>query len=115
MNYSKKQIDLLAEEMHEWTKNNINSIWINDFAIMKEIPAKILSEFAKRNKKFKEALTLVKDIHESRIVNKGLDKSTNATFIMFILKNIHGWKTNPDTTTADEEKIPEINLISKSE
>ena len=116
MNYSKKQIEKLADELIEWMnekdeKGNEKNWWINNFAIEKKIPVKEFRDLEKKNKKFKSALEYATEIQEAKIVEKGIGKQSNATFIMFILKNIHGWKTNPESV-QEEEKIPEINLVS---
>lgn len=111
---SKEEIEELADELIDWFKDE-NNIFLKNFAVHKGFPARKISEYANKNKYFEEKLALAKDIQESRLVDKGLGKKVisnngdsnkvspnkvSSNFIIFMLKNIAGWRER----FADEKK-----------
>ncbi len=66
--------------------------WLKGFAIEKGFPAQNLSEWARANKKFSEALKMAKDRQEYRLVGLGLSRDHNSAMPIFALKNCAGWR-----------------------
>ena len=101
----------LADELIEWFKVEEN-IYLKNFAIQKGFPARKISEYANKNKYFEEKLALAKDIQESRLVNKMIGNNPSPPFIIFLLKNIAGWRDR-FADEKGEKNIPTIKLVLK--
>ncbi|HEY5122229.1 MAG TPA: hypothetical protein VIK14_00690 [Ignavibacteria bacterium] len=99
----------LADELIEWFKVEEN-IYLKNFAIQKGFPARKISEYANKNKYFEEKLALAKDIQESRLVNKMIGNNPSPPFIIFLLKNIAGWRDR-FADEKGEKNIPTIKLV----
>jgi hypothetical protein len=114
MKYSKRRLKILAEELTQWIKDDEN-FWVNSFAVEKGITIIKFKELVDSDETLSDAYKLAKDTQECKIIDMGMKKSGNATFISFILKNVHGWKTNPDTIPEGDEKVPMIQFVTKEE
>lgn len=101
--YTKGYIEKAAVELENFMKQQ-NNFFLKDFAVMKGFSAQRLSEFSKKNEKFKEAMERAKDIQESKLIKLGMQKGANQAFIIFILKNVSGYRDR----TEIEQKITEI-------
>lgn len=107
--YTKRYIDNAAEELEKFMRQQ-NNYFLKDFAVMKKISAQRLSEFAKKNEKFKESLEKAKDIQESKLIKMGMQKGANQAFVIFLLKNVAGYR---DRTEVEQKitELPEIKFI----
>ena len=108
---SKKELEMLADELIEWFKDEEN-VYLKNFAILKGFPASYISKYSKRSKYFNEKHALAKDIQESRLVQMGLDKKVSSNFLIFMLKNTAGWRDR-FTDENEEKTAPSIKLVLK--
>jgi hypothetical protein len=106
-----KEYKELADEMIEWFKEKDN-IFLKNFSVMKGFPATSISKYARKNKYFKEKLSLAKDIQEGKLVQRGLKKEVNSNFAIFMLKNTAGWRDR-FADEKEEKNIPSIKLVLK--
>jgi hypothetical protein len=88
-----------AEELIKWCENSGN-LYFKTFALKRGYHPQRLSEWAKTNIKFAEALSLATAWQESKLVDGGLTSSFNSGFTKFVLINKHDWKDK-----AEEQQV----------
>ena len=92
-------IEKEAEALLEWSQNSTN-LFFNTFALKRGYAPQRLSEWAKKNDKFREAYELATAWQESKLVEGGLKSSLNSGFTKFVLVNKHEWKEKVEETKA---------------
>lgn len=91
-----------ARELLKWIEDE-NNIYLTNFCVKRKIREVVLSEWAKKNAVFSEALAFAKDVQRARLVNGGLFEHTNPGFTKFVLVNNHREHFRPESQiTADE-------------
>lgn len=74
------------------------------FCNKRRIPPKLMSEWAERSSKFREALELFESICLEKLVRAGLTKSVDSGFATFVLKNTQGWKDRSEIENKETGK-----------
>lgn len=100
--YTKESLNVLAEELLEFYSDEAN--WfLKDWFISKSIPFEYCKEMCKKSPAFNEAVLRAKDIMESRLVKKLIDKGWATAGIQFLLKNVIGYQdvSKVDVTTVE--------------
>lgn len=107
--YTKDFIRQIGKEMIDFMKKDGN-YFLKEFAVKKGINAQRFSEFAKIDSEFRDSLQKAKDIQEVKLVRLGIDEGRNAAMVIFMLKNVAGYK---DRTTLEHtgEELPEIRFM----
>jgi hypothetical protein len=88
--YTDKWIEQEAEALLQWMKKE-DSVYFKSFAVERGYSPQRLTEFAKSNKVFSEALELAKSWQECRLVNYSLWNKINSNITKFCLANCHGF------------------------
>lgn len=112
--YDKKFIDNLSGKLLKWYKDDEKRVWLKDFAIEQGFASQRLSEFAKENEGFSDALKKAKDIQESRLKKIGLSGKAVA-FVIFALKNVAGWRDLPEQKQDDNRKPIPYEIIEDNQ
>lgn len=110
--YTAKYINALADEMVSWFSIPTN-IWLKDFAINKGFSTPRIEEFAKKSKKFSSALSLCKDMQESKLFKLGLSKKYNFVMAIMALKNVSEWRDNQKIDVSGAIKTTDRQLTKK--
>lgn len=100
--YTKASLDILAGDLIEWYSDEAN--WfLKDWFISKSIPFDYCKKMCEKSSDFKEAVSRAKDIMESRLVKKLIDKGWATAGIQFLLKNVIGYQdvSKVDVTTVE--------------
>lgn len=97
--YTAAFIEKEAEALEKWIADP-NHFWLGDFAAQRGYHRQRLSEFAKANAKFSDALKKAKQIQENRLFKKGLRGKYNPTLVIFALKNVAGWRDKKEVEHA---------------
>lgn len=105
--WKEHEIIALADEFLNWMEEDESRIWFRDFLLSKRISTRTISRLRERNDYFDEIYQLVKDIQEARLVHLGLTNPKLATFAIWTMKNVSGWRDKPD----ESEDIPDHELI----
>jgi hypothetical protein len=111
----------VARRLEQWVQKAIKEeqvVWIKDFALENGIPSSTFSRWnCDRYPNFAESYARAKDYQESYFVKTGLDNRKNAQFVMFCLKNNHGWIDRQDVATTDYKGLtpPTSDAMQTSE
>lgn len=89
--YTLKYVNEEADRLLKFFKNK-TTIFLKEFAVYRGYSRQRLSEFGKISPKFSDALKVCKDIQEMRIATGALKGKYNASFAIFALKNVAGWR-----------------------
>lgn len=100
-----------ADALVEWIKNPTN-LYYKKFALERGYHPQRLSEFAKKNEKFAEALGQAKCWQELRLIEGGLSNSYNASITKFVLANCHGWADRQQQTVSGDTVNPLALVLS---
>lgn len=101
--FTKPELDSLGEELIEWLNKDKEKNWnLKDFFLSKNIPFSHTESFFNKSKKFKESFEYGKDVLESKLIKMATDKGYATSGVMFLLKNIVGYK---DTQNISQEII----------
>jgi len=71
------------------------ALWLQDFFIKRLITRKQIMNMRNRSEYFAEVYSLAKDIQESRLVRAGLTGQGNIQQVIFALKNVSKWRSEP--------------------
>jgi len=104
--YTPEFIEAEAEALLKYC-NESTIPFLKDFCGKRGYHSGRIAEFAK-NEKFSEALLIYKDKIETQIVYGSITGKLNATFAIFTLKNIAGWrdKTEHELSGPDGTALP---------
>ena len=112
--YSKRWIENCGDELIEWIGKDGN-LYIKKFLAEKFLNTSKIKKFKKENEYFNFCYENVRDRQESKFIELGKDGKAN-TFIIFLLKNIAGFKDNPDDPNAlNESELQKLRDIIKEE
>ena len=89
-------IEDFGDRMFEWFKEGTSRYWLKSFCIEEMVPPQRVSDFAEQSEYFAWVLSLCKAIQEERLVALGVDKTNGQAMPVFALKNVAGWKDEPD-------------------
>ena len=83
------------------------ALWLQDFFITRLITRKQIMNMRNRSEYFAEVYSLCKDIQESRLFKAGLTGQGNIQQVIFALKNVSRWRSEPleDTNNKDYNVI----------
>jgi len=90
---------------------------VEAFAIKLKVVKSTLYEWAKRNKEFSNALKIIKQNYQQKLINGGLRGEFNPVFAKFLLSAQHGLteSSNIDhTTKGDKLNSIDYSKLSKS-
>lgn len=107
--YDDKFITELADKLLIWIKGSDKAYFLKHFAIENGFTYQRLSEFAKVNDKFSDALKLAKEFQEVKLFELGLT-AKNQSFVIFALKNVAGWRDNDKQTDNTDKPIPTVRI-----
>lgn len=97
-------IQKLADDLFEHFKNPEN-LWLQDFFIERMITREQIVNIRNRSKYFAEIYSLCKDIQESRLFHAGLDSRVNNQFLIFSMKNVCKWRSEPTEDNTRDYQI----------
>lgn len=117
--WSKRKIVNIGKDLVEWLKQPGN-YWFGGFCAQQGFHRQRLPEFADENPKFRRYYEQAKALQEEKLINLVIENNTNASFIMFLLKNIsRDLRDKQDIELSGEihQKIKnqEIGKMSKEE
>lgn len=102
----------LFDEMLQWFKDNPTAFMLKQFTTYKEIDSNILGDLYNKYPELISTATVIKDICEVRMIEKGLNSKTNQALAIFCLKNNHGYvdetKVVMSNTNSLKIKIPGV-------
>lgn len=88
--YTREFIEKEAVAFIEWSRNPDN-LYFKRFALERDYPPEVLSQFAEKNEVFAQAYRLSKAWQECKIVEGALLNKLNSNFAKFAMTNIAGW------------------------
>lgn len=94
--YTTEFIEAEAIALLEYAKE-ANLPFKQEFAIKRGYYSQLMSQFAKENDLFYEALKKMEDIQTLKLVKGMLGKKLNTAGTIFTLKNVAGWRDNQKT------------------
>lgn len=103
--YTEAFLEKEAEALLIWFENPSN-FYYKKFALERGYSPQRLSEFAKCNQRFSEALEKAKAWQELRLVEGGLQGGYNATITKFVLTNCHNWAERTQQTLSGDAVNP---------
>lgn len=111
--YTKAIIEKLADDLLEWLAlDKPENIFLKEFAAINGLHSQYLTEFAKRSKKFDDALKRAKELQEIKIVKAMTKPGAATTGWIFTSKNVIGFRdrqeTDSDLTATELDKLREI-------
>ena len=95
--YTDDEIKMLADMMYDWIQISESNYWIGDFLTKKEIMLnrQRVADFCRKNEYFNELYQQCKAIQERRL-SKFACTADKPTGWIFALKNVSGWRDNPE-------------------
>jgi len=112
--WTQEAIEAEAEALLEWFQDPAR-FWLKDFAIEREYPSEYFSRFASESEVFSQALKRAKEIQESRLVRMGFSKKVNPAMAVFALKNVAGWRDNPEQIIIREREVLDYSKLNDAE
>lgn len=103
--WSEEEIVALADEFLKWYEKDEANIWFKGFFTKKRVTRSTIERLRERNEYFDEIYSLVKDMQEERLVNLGIDGGKSTPFVMFLMKNILGYRQDGRDDTETEERV----------
>ena len=106
--------EILPEYPEELKKIKANRIFLLEWCISENIPKESIPHIEKKSPLFSIALKKAKQIQELRLIELGLSIK-NSVFCIFALKNLAGWRDDPDAAKGSNvNKLTlELHLPSK--
>ena len=112
--WTQEAIEAEAEALLEWFEDP-NHFWLKDFAIERGYCSQKFSEFSAESEYFSDALKRAKEIQESRLVRMGFSKKFNPAMAVFALKNVAGWRDNPEQIIIREREVLDYSKLNDTE
>ena len=104
INPTPDQSHQLSKELLKEYAENPKRIWLQDFFIQRMISKRQIKLLCDQSEDFAEAYSLCLDIQESRLFKIGLSgKSGTQAVVALALKNMAGWKNEPNTEPEDKK------------
>lgn len=95
----------LADELLKWMEEDESRLWFRRFFTQKRIGRNTVKRLVGRNEYLEEIYSLVKDIQEDRLVERGLTGKGNQVFVIMTLKNVSGWRSEPVEPEEEEDHL----------
>ena len=96
------ELTALADEFLKWMEEDESRLWFRRFFTQKRIGRNTVKRLVDRHEYLAEIYELVKDIQEDRLVERGLNGKGNQVFVIMTLKNVAGWRSEPQETPDDD-------------
>ena len=112
--WTQEAIEAEAEALLIWFQDPAR-FWLKDFAIERGYCSQRFMEWASENEFFSETLKRAKEIQESRLVRMGLSKKVNPAMAVFALKNVAGWRDNPEQIIIREREVLDYSKLNDTE
>lgn len=99
--------EMIAKEaiaLREWIKNPGN-YFFTSFLVERGLHPQQIERFAKLSEEFCEAYERAKLVQETRLVEMGITRSGDPSFIKFILQNKAGWKKKNEVSGNSESPL----------
>lgn len=90
--WSDGEIIALADEFLDWYEKDKSNIWFKGFFTRKRVARSTIERLRGRNEYFDDVYMLAKDLQEERLVNLGIDGGKSTPFVMFLMKNVLGYR-----------------------
>jgi len=102
--YTDEYIEALAIELDKWIIDPAN-FWLGTFASEKGFNRHRLNDFAEKNETFRSIFEKAKQIQENKLFMLGLSGKGNVTMAIFALKNVAGWRDDPQSSSQEDDKL----------
>jgi len=103
--YKEEYCDFVDEYLKTTGGQNMNLPMVEGLAIELAVNKTTLYEWAKKHKKFSNAIRKIKAFQKKQLVNDGIygGKEINASIIKLLLQSNHGMRERQDITSKDEK------------
>jgi hypothetical protein len=106
---SRAQIEVLADEMKAWFMESPDNWWIEEFAVMKQIPYKYFTdEFADKSRYWSEVMDLCWGMQKVRFFRLAQEKKLPSTVAMLGARNILDWRDGRERTVGKGEAKKQV-------
>jgi len=114
--YTDEFIQIQAENLLKWLKEDESRFWIKDFCLDQMLPPRLMSEWKEIHKGFSESFELARSIQESRLYKAGLLETFNAGLVKFGLINNHkeNWAEKTEVTHKGDSENPLAMILQNA-
>ena len=99
------QINAHADACLEYFRRDKNEITISRYFTVNNIPARSYARFGEKSEYFAMVWEILKAEQKERLANKLICRDNSTAGIIFAMKNVSGWRDNPDVADDDEHEI----------
>lgn len=108
--WTDERIEFEAEEFWNWLQLP-TSFWFEQFSSLRGYPHSYITEFAKRNERFRDVYEYAQSWQKSRLVMGGLLSKLNSSIVKLVLSNTIGWS---DKQQIDGDAVNPLAFILKN-
>jgi hypothetical protein len=109
--YETEEIVMLADMLYDWMLANNSNYWIGDFLTRPDVMLNRnrIKDFCVKNDYFNQIYQQCKMLQERRLslLSCTADKPTGW---IFALKNVSGWRDNPEPINDDDKQTATVNI-----
>jgi len=99
------QINAHADLALDYFRDNKDEITISRYFTINLIPKRSYSEWSTRSEYFGHIWEILKAEQKERLANMLMSRDNSTAGIIFAMKNVSGWRDNPETADDDEHEL----------